>query len=72
MVFVMSGLLTVAAPRFHHQCTLCVPACRLLSGELKLYHYSLEACVAAVLRRRVPATSQAVMAAWFDAGHAGE
>jgi hypothetical protein len=43
-----------------------------MSGELKLYHYSLEACVAAVLRRRVPATNQAVMAAWFNAGHAGE
>ena len=43
-----------------------------MSSELKLYHYSLEACVAAVMRRRVPHVSQAVMAAWFDAGHAGE
>lgn len=43
-----------------------------MSSELKLYHYSLEACVAAVMRRRVPHISQAVMATWFNAGHAGE
>lgn len=46
-------------------------SCRLMSSELKLYHYSLEACVAAVMRRRVPHVSQAVMATWFNAGHAG-
>lgn len=46
-------------------------SCRLMSSELKLCHYSLEACVAAVMRRRVPHVSQAVMATWFNAGHAG-
>lgn len=48
------------------------PVCRLMSTELKLYHYSLEACVAAVMRRRVPFISQAVMTTWFAAGHAGK
>jgi hypothetical protein len=42
-----------------------------MAGELKLQHYSLEGCVAAVLRRRVPQVAQPVMASWFNGGHAG-
>jgi hypothetical protein len=42
-----------------------------MAGELKLQHYSLEGCVAAVLRRRVPQVGQPVMAGWFNGGHAG-
>jgi hypothetical protein len=42
-----------------------------MAGELKLQHYSLEGCVAAVLRRRVPQVGQPTMAGWFNGGHAG-
>lgn len=42
-----------------------------MSSELKLSHYSLENCVAAVMRKRVPHVGPAVMTAWFNAGHAG-
>eukprot|EP00775_Hariotina_reticulata_P012068 gene12067-12209_t len=44
---------------------------RLMSAELKLSHYSLEAAAAAVLRKRLPQVAHAVMARWFNGGHAG-
>jgi hypothetical protein len=36
--------------------------------QVKLAHYSFEACCAAVLRRRVPAIPHTQIARWFAAG----
>ena len=44
---------------------------RLMRQEIKLGSYTLEACVAAVMRRRIPQIPVQHMSRWFEAGPAG-